>query len=67
MAKTAAISVRVPPELKSALESEAEMDHRTLASLVEKILAEWLRGRGASAGGVGAANRRVRAGVGRRT
>jgi hypothetical protein len=47
MSKTAAISVRVSPEVKAAAEREAAADHRTLASLVEKILVEWLRNQGA--------------------
>jgi hypothetical protein len=49
MAKTEAISVRVYPEIKDALKREAEADHRSLASLAAKILAEWLRRRGALA------------------
>lgn len=43
MGKTAAISVRVPPEVKAAAEEAAKADHRTLASLMEKLLAEYLR------------------------
>lgn len=42
MAKKAAISVRVPDEMKTALERAAADDRRSLASMVEKILAEWL-------------------------
>ena len=49
MTKTAAISVRVSPEIKAAVEREASAEYRTQASLVEKILIEWLRGRGALA------------------
>jgi len=47
MAKTEALSVRVSREIKAALQREAEADHRSLASLVMKILVEWLRRRGA--------------------
>jgi uncharacterized protein (DUF1778 family) len=45
MAKTEAISVRVSAEMKRALERAAERDHRSLASLVLKILMEWLTAR----------------------
>jgi hypothetical protein len=38
MAKTAALSVRVDPELKAALEKQAAKDGRALASYVERIL-----------------------------
>jgi hypothetical protein len=47
MAKTDAISVRLPTQVKAALRREAQADHRSLASLVTKILVEWLRRRGA--------------------
>lgn len=46
MAKTSAISVRVPDAVKKAAEKAAADDSRSLASLVEKILAEWLRANG---------------------
>jgi hypothetical protein len=39
MAKTAALSVRIDPALKSALEKHAVKDGRTLASYVERVLA----------------------------
>jgi predicted transcriptional regulator len=42
MAKTAAISIRVEPELKAALEQLAREDRRPLASLVEKVLADFV-------------------------
>jgi hypothetical protein len=51
MAKTTAISVRVYPQIKAALQKAAEADHRSLASLVVKILVEWLRRRGALVSG----------------
>ncbi len=46
MAKTAALSVRVDPDVKAAAEKAASDDRRTVASLVEKVLAEWLREKG---------------------
>jgi predicted HicB family RNase H-like nuclease len=45
MPKPEAISVRVSAEIKDALQREAERDHRSLASLVIKILVEWLAAR----------------------
>lgn len=46
MSKTAAFSVRVTPEIKAAAEKAAADDHRPVASLVEKIVVEWLRKHG---------------------
>ncbi len=43
MAKDGAISVRLASEVKAELEKTAVADHRTLTSLVEKILIEALR------------------------
>ena len=46
MAKTAALSVRIPGEIKVALDRAAADDHRTVASFVEKAVADALRARG---------------------
>lgn len=46
MTKTAALSVRVTPQVKVAVEKAAADDHRPAASLVEKIVVEWLREHG---------------------
>jgi hypothetical protein len=43
MAKTNALSFRVEPEVKEGLERAAKADRRSLSSLIEKILAEWLQ------------------------
>jgi hypothetical protein len=43
MAKTHALSFRVEPEIKEGLERAAKEDRRSLSSLIEKILAEWLQ------------------------
>jgi hypothetical protein len=43
MAKTHPLGFRVEPEVKEALETAAKADHRSLSSLIEKILVEWLR------------------------
>jgi hypothetical protein len=40
MVKEAAISIRIPADLKAALERAARDDHRSLTSLASKMLAE---------------------------
>ncbi len=39
-------NLRLEPELKEAAERAAADDHRSLTSLIEKLLSEYLRGRG---------------------
>lgn len=46
MPRDAALSVRVRPALKLALEVAAKEDRRSLASMAEKILIEYLEERG---------------------
>lgn len=46
MARTAAVSVRVEPAVKAALEQAARADDRTLAQYVERLLVAHLRERG---------------------
>jgi hypothetical protein len=46
MTKTSAISVRVTDDVKAAAEKAAADDSRSLASLVEKILREFLKKNG---------------------
>ena len=46
MPKTAAIGVRVDPKIKEAAERAAEDDHRSVASLLEKLLTEYLTEKG---------------------
>ena len=43
MAKTSAISVRVPDDVKAAAEKAAAADHRSVASFVEKLLTDYLK------------------------
>ena len=43
MVKTPSLGVRLQPETKAALERAAKDDMRSVSSLVEKILVEWLR------------------------
>ncbi len=44
--RTSPIGIRVTPTMKAALESAAAQDHRPVASLIEKVMLEWLRERG---------------------
>jgi hypothetical protein len=44
--KTAQVNLRLLPELKAAAERAATDDHRSLTSLIEKLLADYLRERG---------------------
>lgn len=46
MPKAAALSVRVSAPIKRAAELAAQDDHRSVASLVEKVMADWLREHG---------------------
>lgn len=46
MTKTRSLGVRVAADTKKALEAAARDDMRSVSSLVEKILTEWLRARG---------------------
>ncbi|HWX49670.1 MAG TPA: ribbon-helix-helix protein, CopG family [Roseomonas sp.] len=46
MAKTEALSFRIPPDMKAALEQAAKDDDRSVSSLVERILKAWLREKG---------------------
>ena len=46
MARTASIGIRVEPTLKDAAEKAARDDRRTVASLIEKVMTEWLEAQG---------------------
>lgn len=46
MGKTPSLGIRVQPETKAALEQAAKDDMRSMSSLIEKILVEWLREKG---------------------
>jgi hypothetical protein len=43
--KTAQVNLRIRPSLKAAAERAAADDHRSLTSLVEKLLTDHLRSR----------------------
>lgn len=44
--KTATLNLRIDPELKEAADRAAAEDHRSLTSLIEKLLSDWLREKG---------------------
>lgn len=44
--KTAQVNLRLQPSLKDAAERAAAADHRSLTSLIEKLLADYLRKNG---------------------
>ena len=46
MVKTPSLGVRVQPEIKAALQKAAADDMRSMSSLIDKILIEWLRKKG---------------------
>ncbi|RJE83649.1 Arc family DNA-binding protein [Paracoccus onubensis] len=46
MAKQAALSFRIPDEMKTALEKAATDDDRSVSSLVMIILRDWLKEHG---------------------
>lgn len=46
MAKSPSLGVRIQLETKDALERAAKDDMRSVSSLVEKILTDWLRDKG---------------------
>jgi hypothetical protein len=60
MARTESIGLRVEPELKAAAEKAAAADHRSVASLLEKLLVEHLRSTGFLPGTEGAPRPRKR-------
>jgi hypothetical protein len=41
--KTATVNLRISPELKAAAEQAAAEDHRTLTSLIEKLLLDHIK------------------------
>ncbi|MDQ6436479.1 hypothetical protein RB623_20715 [Mesorhizobium sp. LHD-90] len=50
MAKTHPLGFRIEQEIKQALTVAAKEDHRSVSSLVELIIAKWLRENGYLAG-----------------
>jgi hypothetical protein len=50
MAKTHPLGFRIEQDIKEALTTAAREDHRSVSSLVELIIAKWLRENGYLAG-----------------
>lgn len=46
MVRSAPIGFRIRPETKQALETAAKADRRSMSSLIEIILEDWLREKG---------------------
>jgi len=46
MAKTAAIGIRIEPELRDAITAAAKAERRSVASYIEKLIADDLEKRG---------------------
>ncbi|WP_169583677.1 hypothetical protein [Rhodobacter capsulatus] len=44
--KSAQVNLRITPTLKQAADQAAQDDHRSLTSLIEKLLADYLREKG---------------------
>jgi hypothetical protein len=44
--KTPSLGIRLPPEIKEALQRAAQDDVRSVSSMAEKILTDWLREKG---------------------
>lgn len=43
--KTATLNLRIDPALKAEAERAAKEEHRSLTSLIEKLLSDWLKSR----------------------
>lgn len=46
MNKSLPVSVRLPPEIKEAVEAAAKADIRSISSFIEKVLTDYLRQQG---------------------
>ena len=58
LAKTPALGFRVLPDMKDALQRAAKADHRSVSSLIEKVMLEWLTREGFMGGEKPAARKR---------
>jgi hypothetical protein len=58
MVRSASIGLRLEPALKEAIEAAAKDDHRPVASLIEKVMTEWLTANGYLPGAKKAAPKR---------
>ncbi|MBL0730626.1 DUF1778 domain-containing protein [Piscinibacter sp. HJYY11] len=48
--KTATLTLRIEPEIKQALQRAAEMEHRSIANMVEVLIREHCRVKGIAPG-----------------
>lgn len=46
MQKSLPVSFRLPPDIKAAFEKAAKDDTRSISSLMEKVITDWLREKG---------------------
>jgi hypothetical protein len=44
--KTATLTLRIEPEIKQALQRAAELEHRSIANMVEVLIREYCQGKG---------------------
>jgi hypothetical protein len=44
--KTPSLGIRLQPEVKAALQEAAKADMRSVSSMAEKVLTEWLKANG---------------------
>jgi hypothetical protein len=58
--RSASIGIRLEPAVKAALEAAAKADHRPVASLIEKVMTEWLEANGYHPTGEPAAKRKAK-------
>lgn len=49
--KTATLTLRIEPEIKKALQRAAELEHRSIANMVEVLIREHCRVKGIVTGG----------------
>ena len=49
--KTATLTLRVEPDIKQALQRAAELEHRSIANMVEVLIREHCRAKGITTGG----------------
>ncbi len=49
--KTATLTLRIEPEIKQALQRAAELEHRSIANMIEVLIREHCRVKGIATGG----------------
>ena len=51
--KTAALNLRIDPDIKAALREVAELEHRSIANMIEVLILDYCKARGVSVAGRG--------------